>query len=185
MKDISLLLPKVQEMTRVFLNKCKSSGYNVVITSTYRDEHEQNALYAQGRTTPGSVVTNAKFGDSMHNYKVAIDFAPVDAQGNIPWNDKKLFMKIADIGVSCGFESGAYWTSFLDLPHLQYTAGYTLDDFKNHKVDYSKFDSFDYRARAAFALRDWQVSVGITDFEHVTDPYKIKFGPKSQALFNK
>lgn len=184
MKDVSLLLPKVREMTKTFLSKCKSAGYNVVITSTYRDEQEQSALYAQGRTSPGNVVTNAKFGDSMHNYKCAIDFAPVDAQGNIPWNDKKLFMKIADIGVSCGFEAGAYWTSFLDLPHLQYTAGYTLDDFKSNKVDYSKFDIIDTRAKAAFALRDWQVSKGIVDFINETDSNKIKFGPKSAAIFN-
>lgn len=40
------------------------------------------------------------------------------------------------------------------------------------------------RDQAAFALRDWQVSLGIMDFAHETDPNKIKFGPKSQALFN-
>lgn len=38
---------------------------------------------------------------------------------------------------------------------------------------------------AKFALRDWQVSVGIKDFANETDYKKIKFGPKSQALFNK
>lgn len=38
---------------------------------------------------------------------------------------------------------------------------------------------------AKFALRDWQVSVGIMDFANETDYTKIKFGPKSQALFNK
>lgn len=157
-------MPKVQVMTQDFLIKCKKSGYNVIITSTYRDEHEQNALYAQGRTTPGNVVTNAKFGDSLHNYKVAIDFAPVDAQGNIPWNDKKLFMKIADIGVSCGFEAGAYWTSFLDLPHLQYTAGYTLDDFKNKRVDYAKFGILKDTHVNDFieSLNKFQVAEGIT-----------------------
>lgn len=38
---------------------------------------------------------------------------------------------------------------------------------------------------AKFALRDWQVSVGIMDFANETDYTKIKFGPKSQASFNK
>lgn len=38
---------------------------------------------------------------------------------------------------------------------------------------------------AKFALRDWQVSVGIMDFANETDYKKIKFGPKSQKLFNK
>jgi len=178
MKDVSLLLPKVQEMTRVFLNKCKSAGYNVIITSTFRDENEQNALYAQGRTSPGSVVTNAKFGDSLHNYRVAIDFAPVDAQGNIPWNDKKLFMKIADIGVSCGFEAGAYWTSFLDLPHLQYTAGYSLQDFKDNKVDYSKFNTEqNYVEEFVKALNKFQESEGISPAR--------KIGPKTTLSLKK
>lgn len=49
---------------------------------------------------------------------------------------------------------------------------------------YPATDDSKFRA-AKFALRDWQVSVGILDFQHETDPYKIKFGPKSQALFNK
>jgi murein DD-endopeptidase MepM/ murein hydrolase activator NlpD len=39
--------------------------------------------------------------------------------------------------------------------------------------------------QAKFALRDWQVSVGIMDFANETDYKKIKFGPKSQSLFNK
>lgn len=172
-------------MTNLFLSKCKSAGYNVILTSTYRNEAEQNTLYAQGRTAPGSVVTNAKFGDSMHNYKCAIDFAPVAPDGSIHWADKALFTKIGEIGESCGFEWGGRWASFLDIPHLQYTAGYSLDDFKNNKVDYSKFDTGkDYLKEAKFALRDWQVSVGIMDFANETDYKKIKFGPKSQALFN-
>ena len=39
----------------------------------------------------------------MHNYKVAIDFAPVDVNGNIPWSNKALFAKIGEIGESWGF----------------------------------------------------------------------------------
>lgn len=183
MKDISLLLPKVQAMAQTFIGKCKMQGIDVAITSTYRSNEEQDALYAQGRTTPGNVITNAKGGQSMHQYKVALDFCPL-TNGNFNWNDKTLFTKVGNIAKTCGFEWGGDWTSFLDLPHIQYTAGYTLDDFQKGRVDYSKFDQVDYHAKAAFALRDWQVSVGILDFANETDYKKIKFGPKSQALFN-
>jgi peptidoglycan L-alanyl-D-glutamate endopeptidase CwlK len=177
MKDVSLLHPKVQEMTGLFLSKCKAAGYNVIITSTYRNEEEQNALYAQGRTAPGNVVTNARFGDSLHNYKVALDFAPV-VNGNIPWNDKKLFMKIADIGVSCGFEAGAYWTSFLDLPHLQYTAGYSLDDFKQGRVDLTKFGVRSNHVDVFLkALSEFQKAEGL-------QPYP-KIGPATTASLKK
>ena len=150
-------------MTQLFLSSCKKKGYNVIITSTVRTEAEQNALYTQGRTTPGNVVTNAKFGDSMHNWKVAIDFAPVDVNGNIPWSNKALFAKIGEIGESCGFEWGGRWTSFLDLPHLQYTAGYTIQDFKEGKVDYTKFGvSKDTHVEDfVVALNKYQIAEGI------------------------
>jgi peptidoglycan L-alanyl-D-glutamate endopeptidase CwlK len=139
MKEINLLLPKVQTMANEFLAKCKAQGITVGITSTYRSDEEQNALYAQGRTTPGNVVTNAKAGQSMHNWKCAIDFCPI-TNDNYNWNDKALFYKVGNIGKSCGFEWGGDWTSFLDLPHLQYTAGYSLEDFQMHRVDFSKFN---------------------------------------------
>lgn len=188
MKDISLLLPKVQVMAKTFIDKCNAQGIKVGITSTYRSIQEQDAIYAQGRTTAGQVITNARGGQSMHNYKVALDFCPMTADSNFAWNDKATFTKIGMIGESCGFEWGGRWVSFLDLPHLQYTAGYTLEDFQNGKVDYAKFDIAPHtpskRDLAAFALRDWQVSLGIMDFAHETDPNKIKFGPKSQAAFN-
>lgn len=140
MKEINLLLPKVQAMTNQFLSKCTEQGIRVGITSTYRSDDEQNALYAQGRTKPGNVVTNAKAGQSMHNWKCAIDFCPI-TNGNYNWNDKALFTKVGNIGKSCGFEWGGDWASFLDLPHLQYTAGYTLEDFQMRRVDYSKFEN--------------------------------------------
>ena len=48
-----------------------------VIVSGYRSSAEQNALYAQGRTTAGPIVTNAKGGQSAHNVGMAIDFVPL------------------------------------------------------------------------------------------------------------
>lgn len=179
MKDISLLLPKVQEMTNHFISVCKDRGYTVIITSTLRTEKEQNALYAQGRTTPGDVVTNAKFGDSLHNYGVAIDFAPVDNNGNIPWSNKALFTTIGEIGESCGFEWGGRWVSFLDLPHLQYTAGYSLQDFKSGKVDKSKFGGSKHGHVEEFitALNKFQIAEGIS-------PAPI-IGPKTTGVLKK
>ena len=198
MKDISLLLPKVQDMTRDFITQCKSQGIDVIITSTYRDKQEQDKLYAQGRTTSGNVVTNAQFGDSMHNYKVAIDFAPINKDGVIAWNDKALFTRIGQIGESCGFEWGGRWTSFLDLPHLQYTAGYSLSDFKNKLVDCTRFQraeidhstTVNVKADTPFislqkAILAFQLSEGITSFAGETDLRKIVIGPATQKAINK
>lgn len=139
MRDINILLPKVAQMAQTFLDECKKQGVDVLITSTYRTNEEQDALYAQGRTTTGNIVTKAKGGQSMHNYKVALDFCPMK-NGKADWDDLDLFKQVADIGKSCGFEWGGDWVQFPDMPHLQYTAGYSLANFQNGEVDYTKFD---------------------------------------------
>ncbi|WP_177225954.1 M15 family metallopeptidase, partial [Arsenicibacter rosenii] len=42
------------------------------LTATHRPDAEQDQLYAQGRTMPGPVVTDAKAGQSPHNFKPAL-----------------------------------------------------------------------------------------------------------------
>ena len=73
-----------------FVRQCASVGIDVLITSTYRDNESQGALYAQGRSTPGPRVTNARPGESFHNYRIAFDFVPIVA-GKAQWNDEKTF----------------------------------------------------------------------------------------------
>lgn len=130
-RDINELNPKVAKMCRDFLEKCKKDQYlihkgvSVIITSTFRNAESQNDLYAQGRTKPGTKVTNAKAGQSWHNFRCAFDFAPQIGK-SIPWNDSELFTHIGEIGKSVGLEWGGDWKSFKDMPHLQFTDGLTL-----------------------------------------------------------
>lgn len=188
MADINLLLPKVKKMTEDFIAKCNAQGIKVMITSTYRSPEEQDRLYAQGRTTPGNVVTNAKGGQSIHNWRCAIDFAPV-VNGVIPWNNKDLFTKIGQIGELCGFEWGGRWESFLDLPHLQYTAGYSLEDFQNGRVDYNKFSVAEtlpeHYVKLMQAVKEFQLAEHITVFANETDMSKIRLGPATQSAIAK
>jgi len=94
-------------------------------------------LYAQGRTTPGKIVTRAKGGNSFHQYKVALDFVPL-RDGKAVWGttgeDGKLWQKAIDIAKSVGFESASEWKTFKELPHLQITLGLTLADLKAGKT---------------------------------------------------
>jgi len=134
MIDLNKLNPYVKILTEKFLAECKKQNINVTITQGLRTIAEQNALYAQGRTTSGNIVTQAKGGNSMHNYGLAVDFAPI-VNGKIDWNDIALFKKIGKIGLSVGFDSyGGDWTSFKDYPHLQWTGGLSLSDLKSGKV---------------------------------------------------
>jgi peptidoglycan L-alanyl-D-glutamate endopeptidase CwlK len=119
-------------MCERFIYSCAKHNIDVLITSTYRDAESQNALYAQGRTLPGKKVTNAKGGQSYHNWKVAFDFCPI-VNGKAAWNDTALFTKCGEIAESVGLEWAGRWVKFKELAHCQYTGGFTLADFQQGK----------------------------------------------------
>lgn len=129
-RSIEDLLPPVAARCRQFIRKCDEAGIDVIITSTYRSIEEQNNLYQKGRSRPGNRITNAKGGDSFHNWRVAFDFAPLK-HGKIDWNDVDLFKRCGEIAESCGLEWGGRWAKFRDFPHCQMTKGNSIEYFKN------------------------------------------------------
>ena len=128
------LNPKVAALCSEFINQCKAQNIDVIITSTYRDSESQNALYAQGRTTKGKIVTNAKSGQSFHNWKVAFDFCPI-VNGKCQWADTDLFIKCGHIAEDIGLEWAGRWAGkFKEMAHCQYTGGLSLADFQSGKT---------------------------------------------------
>ena len=131
------LHPKVKPLMEEFIQKCTDNGIDLLVTSTYRDFESQDALYAQGRTTPGNKVTNAKAGQSFHNYRVAMDIVPL-RNGKPVWStsgaDWTLWEAIANIGKSCGLEWAGDWKTFKEYAHFQHTGGLTLKDFQAGKT---------------------------------------------------
>jgi len=132
-RDIHDLHPIVQGKCQVFLDECKKSGIDIIITSTYRDRESQTALYAQGRTRLGKIVTNAKAGQSYHNWRVAFDVVPA-RHGKPAWDDTDLWLSVGHIGKSCGLEWAGDWKSFKEMPHFQFTGGMSLKDFQSGKT---------------------------------------------------
>lgn len=132
-RNIEDLHPLVASKCTLFIDKCKSEGIDVLITSTYRDFESQDALYQQGRTTPGKIVTNAKAGQSFHNWKVAFDFVPI-INGKAQWNDLSLFKRCGEIGKEVGLEWAGDWKKFKEYAHFQYTASLSLQDFQSGKT---------------------------------------------------
>ena len=63
-RSLDELHPVVKPKVEKFIALCKEQGIDLLVTSTYRDNESQQALYNQGRTTPGKKVTNAKPGQS-------------------------------------------------------------------------------------------------------------------------
>lgn len=95
-------------------------GIYVQISEGYRSNKRQNELYAQGRTTPGKIVTNAKAGQSNHNYGVAVDYFLVSDDGQRAlWTVNKDWKRVAHIAKTLGFTWGGDWSSFKDYPHLE------------------------------------------------------------------
>lgn len=124
-RDLNDLHPHVKALCERFVAECKKVGIEVIITSTYRDMESQAALYAQGRTVAGKKVTNAKAGQSFHNYRLAFDFCPI-INGKAMWDDVGLFLKCGQIAESVGLEWAGRWKSFKELAHCQATGGLTL-----------------------------------------------------------
>lgn len=120
-RNIEDLHSSIQPKAKAFLAATKAAGYNVRITSTLRDNAYQNSLYAQGRTKPGKIVTYAKAGQSWHNFGLAFDFAVLEPDGDINWNDLKSFKACRAIGIKLGLEGLSF-----ELAHLQYRGGLTL-----------------------------------------------------------
>ena len=125
-RSLDDLLPPVKERVEKFINSAKAAGIDLLITSTYRDNASQNALYAQGRTKPGKIVTNAKAGQSWHNYKCAVDVVPIVA-GKPRWDVKEeVWQQVGALGKAAGLEWAGDWKKFKEYPHFQYTGGLTL-----------------------------------------------------------
>lgn len=119
-RDITMCHPQLQLLANKLVTECKKQGLIVKLGECFRSVAEQDALYAQGRTTKGSIVTNAKGTSysSMHQWGVAFDVVRNDGKG--AYNDSdNWFSKVAKIGKSLGLEWGGDWTSPVDKPHFQ------------------------------------------------------------------
>ena len=120
------LLPQVRTRVEAFLKAADEAGIDLLVTSTYRDNASQDALYAQGRTAPGKVVTNAKAGQSYHNFRCAVDVVPL-RNGKPVWDTKDpVWQTVGRLGKAAGLEWAGDWKRFKEFPHFQYTGGLTL-----------------------------------------------------------
>lgn len=132
-RKLTDLHPDLQPLAIEFLRRCKEQGIDVLVTCTYRSHEEQNGLYAQGRTIPGSIVTRAKGGQSLHNFTIddkpasqAFDIVPL-VNGKPIWNaNDPIWKKVGDVYYAMPFD-GKYklnWlgksnTVFPDYPHFE------------------------------------------------------------------
>lgn len=118
---LAKLHPVFAERVRRLLAKMEADGINILITQGLRTREEQDALYAQGRTKPGPIVTNARGGQSQHNYGLAVDLCPDDllqAGLQLDWNaGHPAWKKLLALAPTFNLAEGDAW-SFKDTPHF-------------------------------------------------------------------
>lgn len=117
------LLPLCEE----FLAEADRQGVDMIVTCTYRSNLKQDQLYAQGRTQPGPRVTNARAGQSAHNFVMkgkpaakAFDVVPV-VGGKAMWSAAHpAWQTLGKIGVDLGLNwYGSPGSKFTEYPHFQ------------------------------------------------------------------
>jgi peptidoglycan L-alanyl-D-glutamate endopeptidase CwlK len=133
---ISQAHPKIREELKQHYIECNNKlpkGVRLRFAYVYRSIAEQNLLYNQKPK-----VTNAKGGQSIHNYGLAFDYViMLDKDNNgtfetIEWDLKSPHHKtVVDYFKSKGYEWGGDWNSFKDYPHFQKAFGLSWQMLKN------------------------------------------------------
>ena len=157
-RRIGLLHPLIRRYVALAVNELeKEHNIFVRVSDGLRDFDEQDRLYGSSRTSKklyergvnveyanpkGSWRTNAKGGESFHNYGLAVDLVEI-RDGKAHWGDAKWDI-ISEVFKKHGFE-WLFEQIKKDKPHFQMTFGYTwkqLAWFKKEQnkeyVDFSK-----------------------------------------------
>lgn len=137
-----------EELTKIYNECCLVLSGKAILRFAYvfRSFAEQSIIYEQGRTRPGKIVTNAKPGQSIHNYRYAVDIVLLkDTDGNgtfetASWETNVDFdgdgiadwMEVVAIFKKYGWTWGGDWDgdgktkaqgdkdeNFVDFPHFQ------------------------------------------------------------------
>ncbi|MEW8976057.1 MAG: M15 family metallopeptidase, partial [Exiguobacterium sp.] len=111
--------PSVVRIARDVIQELYPHGIKLGIAQSFRSIAEQNALYAKGRTTQGPIVTQARGGQSNHNFGVAIDvFLYEDGALFLSPPDARLRRIVAAMKRR-GMDWGGDWSRFPDYPHFE------------------------------------------------------------------
>ena len=131
MANLNLLHPKIKDEVKTLVGEINSKiltgKVKMIVTQTLRTFEEQNALFNKKPK-----VTNAKGGQSMHNYGLAFDFALSDGKVAI-WDTAKDFdgdknsdwLEVVKTFKNAGYVWGGDFRSISDKPHFEKTFGHT------------------------------------------------------------
>lgn len=123
---IAALHPKFAPLAQSFIEDAEATlGITLCIVQGMRTFAQQQAIYDQGRTLPGNVVTKAKAGESYHNYGIAIDVCPFTPANQLNWEYD--FNKLVSFAAKYGITWGGNFPS-PDRDHFENKFGHNWRD---------------------------------------------------------
>lgn len=111
-------------LERIFdvVAECRAKGTEYFATRGFATYGQQMSLWQQGRLTPGKRVTNARGGESPHNFGLAIDFCPdlnpATEKLDPDWRPES-FLLLGDVAKRHGLVWGGDFPA-VDRPHVQW-----------------------------------------------------------------
>lgn len=122
---IAGLQPEVQGYARALVKRAAAAGIEIKVISGLRTFAQQDELFAQGRTKPGRRVTNAKGGESNHNFGIAFDVGVFE--GTAYLDESPAYNVVGAFATEIGLEWGGHWVSIVDKPHFQLRPQWAAD----------------------------------------------------------
>lgn len=128
--NLDLLMPEFRDRLFEVIARCNARGHRYVATSGFRGYADQTNLWKVGRVVPGKKVTNARGGESQHNFGLAVDFV-YDTNASTPgvepsWADGDYDVLIEEL-LAAGLHSGI---GYSDRPHVGWSTF-----FKKPEID--------------------------------------------------
>jgi hypothetical protein len=180
-KSIDDLRPDIAANAHVFVRMMAARGYKVAFASTLRDDEKQAQLYAQGRTSPGQIVTGSKV-TTFHGKGLAFDIYQGAATFTGQWLDAGFWKTARELQILIGFskisgeESHSQWSDRCKYSGSQVRAGILLPPMPLYEEDDMTKDEVlaiikEYEAtKAAEPCPEWAkaelqdaIAAGITD----------------------
>lgn len=124
-QSIEDLTPDTQQAVKRFLALAEDNGIHLKVVSTLRTCADQAEIYAQGRTKPGPVVSNAPGCRSWHVFGRAVDVLIVNSNGSLQMQADPRYEVLGDIAEGIGFVWGG---RFNDPGHFEYHPGIKIGD---------------------------------------------------------
>lgn len=133
--------PDFVKRVNTIIDQLRGEGFDVRVVDGFRTFSEQQQRFEQGRTVPGTVLTDRQAGHSWHNYGLAVDIVLNDDDGHPVWpeNSSSFWQRLGDVALT----QGCLWGGVSGYPaHLEYhpdcsrdDAACFIDDFESHGLE--------------------------------------------------